>query len=88
MKKSSQTTVHTHIGHDRALCGVNPNRGHYKVVSFSEFFAAKEKDQCGSCIRHLKLRGYNIRHEREKFQAIHCNAQQYAAAAQPGDLAA
>jgi hypothetical protein len=52
--------VHTNIGHDRALCGVNPNRGTHTVVSNAMFFNTPQKDRCQKCARHLKQRGYHI----------------------------
>ncbi len=79
MKKADHTTVHTYIGHERSLCGQHPNRSNSTILSFSAFFAAKEKDQCGRCIHLLKLRGYNIDKEREKFRAIQMHAQQQRA---------
>ena len=76
MKKSSQTTVHTHIGHERSLCGRNPNRDESTVLSFSEFFSSPKKDQCKRCIYLLKLRGYEIESLRDKFQAVQIHAKQ------------
>ena len=52
--------VHTNIGHDRALCGVNPNRGTHTVVSNAMFFNTPQKDRCQKCARHLKQHGYRI----------------------------
>ena len=87
MKKSSQTTVHTRIGHERSLCGQHPERGNYTILSFSAFFATKEKDQCGRCINLLKLRGYNITKDREKFQALQMLTKQHASLSSTPQLA-
>jgi len=60
MKKSEQTKVHTRIGHDRALCGVNPNRGHYTILSNAAFVATQHAERCGKCANLYRKHGYSI----------------------------
>lgn len=52
--------IHTSIGHDRALCGMNPNRGHHTVVSNSKFAAAAANDRCGKCAKLYRQHGYSL----------------------------
>lgn len=57
---ASNTKVHTNIGHDRALCGVNPNRGSHAVVPNAQFVATPHTARCGRCVKLYKARGYAI----------------------------
>lgn len=70
--------VHTHIGHERSLCGLAPSRGSYRIVSFTSFFSAVAEDQCGKCIERLKAHGYNIERERLKYRTVYDHAQELA----------
>jgi hypothetical protein len=70
--------VHTHIGHERSLCGLSPYRGDHHIASFSSFFSAIPETQCGKCIERLKQRGYDIALERLKFRTVYDHAQELA----------
>ena len=78
MSQPKSHKVHTNIGHPRSLCGLAPINGEYKIASFSSFFSAPVKDQCGTCIERLKARGYNIEQERLKFRTVYDHAQELA----------
>lgn len=75
MNKHGHTAVHTRIGHERSLCGRDPKRGTYRIVSFSDFFIAEEKDQCETCLSLVEKRGYNLGKLRLQYQTIHEHAQ-------------
>ena len=75
MSKIISTKVHTKIGNERSLCGLNPARGHYHIATFSSFFTAPIENQCEACIAVLKRRGYNIADQRHKFRAVYDKAQ-------------
>ena len=78
MSQPTNRKVHTRIGHERSLCGLAPMYGNYHIASFSSFFTAQPKDQCGKCIERLQQRGYNIANERLKFRAVYDHAQELA----------
>lgn len=78
MSNPKSNKVHTHIGHERSLCGLSPYRGDYHIASFSSFFSARPEDQCGKCIERLKQRGYNIERERLKFRTVYDHAKELA----------
>jgi len=76
--KRSNHKVHTSIGHSRAPCGVLPHADDVRVVTYSSFFSALPKDQCATCIKRLKARGYNIEIDRIRYRAIYDHAQELA----------
>lgn len=78
MAKTTSSKVHTHIGHERSLCGLAPKNGPYKIVSFSSFFTATAENQCGKCLQRLEEHGYNIEKERTKFRTVYKFAQDLA----------
>lgn len=58
--------VHLAIGHERSLCGLNPNRGTYDITrNQTTFFQSPISDQCERCLRHFKQRGYSIKRARD-----------------------
>jgi hypothetical protein len=78
MANKPNTKIHTHIGHERSLCGLAPKNGVYRIVSFSSFLTASDDDQCATCIERLRARGYNITELRKKNRAIYDFAQELA----------
>ena len=79
MAQPTSTKVHTHIGHERSLCGLAPKNGaHYRIVSFANFFTAAEKDQCGKCLEHLQARGYKLKELQAKYRTPYETAEQLA----------
>ena len=78
MSQRTSTKVHTHIGHERSLCGLAPKNGTYNIASFSSFFTALPEHQCGKCIVRLKERGYKIDKLRTQFRSIYDHAQELA----------
>lgn len=68
MSNPISTKVHTRIGHERSLCGMNPHYGNYNISSLEDFLAAPEADQCGRCAEHLRKRGYNLAALRDRMQ--------------------
>lgn len=79
MGKKISTKVHTNIGHARALCGLAPKNGDYKIVSNSEFYAASDEEQCGACLARLAARGYKVNYLRQQFRMLAAKAQQLIA---------
>lgn len=78
MPKKPGTKVHTRIGHDRALCGLAPESGHYNIVSFCSFFTASPENQCGRCTQLLQERGYNVEALRLRYRTAYDHAQELA----------
>lgn len=76
--KHNHHKVHTRIGHSRALCGVLPHADDIRVVSYSSFFSALPENQCATCIKRLKARGYNIELDRIRYRAVYDHAQELA----------
>lgn len=60
MLKIVSSKVHTSIGHQRALCGVNPERGNHRIVSNTDFLFSPNVDRCKSCLLHLARRGQRV----------------------------
>lgn len=71
MGRIISTKVHTKMGNERSLCGLNPDRGRYHIATFSSFFTAPIDNQCEACINALKRRGYNIDDQRKKFREVY-----------------
>lgn len=71
MAQPISTKVHTKIGNERSLCGLNPQRGHYRIVSWASFFSAAIEDQCDRCIEAIRRRGYNVAKERNHFRSLY-----------------
>jgi hypothetical protein len=60
MASKPSTTIHTRIGHERALCGANPMRQIVSVVSNAEFMATPAESRCRRCAKLYRARGYDI----------------------------
>jgi hypothetical protein len=75
MSSPTSSKVHTKIGNERSLCGLNPHRGHYRIASWSSFFSAPLEDQCDRCILAIERRGYDVEKERLQFRSLYDKAQ-------------
>ncbi len=62
MATASSPKIHTRIGHDRALCGVNPHRSvaPLLIVSNTDFVTTPHGQRCGKCAQLYAARGYKI----------------------------
>lgn len=76
MGKKVSTKIHTNIGHERALCGLAPKNGDYKIVPNSEFYAASDEEQCGKCLERLRARGYRTGYLTQQFRMLANKAKQ------------
>lgn len=76
MAKKVSIKIHTNIGHQRALCGLAPKNGDYKIVPNSEFYAASDEEQCGKCLALLQARGYKTSYLTQQFRLLATKAQQ------------
>lgn len=61
--------IHTNVGHERSLCGLAPKNRQYAIVSNRDFVLAPDDQQCSVCAKRYSARGYNIKKQRERFQA-------------------
>lgn len=80
--QKSTRKVHVKIPpHPRALCGLVPKNGDYRIVSMQNFFTAAEEDQCATCLRKLAEKGYKVELLRIQYRTIYDHAQELALAA-------
>lgn len=81
MATATAPKIHTRIGHERALCGMNPSRGNHAVLSNAAFVATPAAERCGRCAALYKKRGYAIDLPAKKKPAARKTSQRRATAA-------